>query len=119
MVFVTAHFWCWQKSHYSSPTVTKGFGGAVSPLFDPAFTRRFPHFKYKEVPDLQNRKSTPSHLFYSILFTENAVIHCLFVPNTLEIESRTRFTFSQSQYSKRLLNGIAHKQSMKYNPFDL
>ena len=34
---LTGHFWCWCKSHYSSPTATKGFGGAATPLFLPAF----------------------------------------------------------------------------------
>ena len=42
-----------RKSHCSSHIATKGFGGAVIPLFDPAFTGSFPLFSYKEVPDLQ------------------------------------------------------------------
>ena len=50
---LTGHFWCWRKSHCSSPIPTKGFGGAVNLLFDPAFTGNFPYFSYKVVPDLQ------------------------------------------------------------------
>ena len=39
---LNSHFWCWQKSHCSSPLVIKDFGGAVSPLVDPDFTGNFP-----------------------------------------------------------------------------
>ena len=60
---LTSHLWCWRKSHCSSPFATKDFGGAVSPLFDPAFARSFPYFSFKDVADLQ--KST---LFTLILF---------------------------------------------------
>ena len=63
------------------------------------------------------RKSTFSHLFCSIFFFENTAIQCFLVPNVLEIQSRTRSTLSQNQHSKRLLNAIAHKHSIKYNPF--
>ena len=63
------------------------------------------------------RKSTFSHLFYSIFFFENTVMHCLLEISTLEIQTRLRLTLSQSRHFKRLLNAIAHKHSIKYNPF--
>ena len=44
-----------------------------------------------------------------IFFPENTIICHHFVPNTLEIQSRIRLTYSQSQYSKRLLNVVTHK----------
>ena len=38
---LTGHFWCWCKSHCSSPIATKGCNdAAVIPLFSPAFTGR-------------------------------------------------------------------------------
>ena len=46
-------------------------------------------------------------------------MHCHLVPNMLEIQSRTRLTFTQSQHSKRLLFVIAHRDTIKYSPFDL
>ena len=64
------------------------------------------------------RKSTFSHLFYLKFFSEKTVIHCDLVPNTLEIQSRTRLTFLQSQHLW-LHNVNAHKHSVKHNPFDL
>ena len=51
------------ESHRSSPIATKGFGGAVNPLFCLAFVGSFPHFSYKEAPDLQK-----INLFTIILF---------------------------------------------------
>ena len=101
---LTGHFWCWRKSHCSSPVPTKGFGGAVNLLFDPAFTGNFPYFSYKVVPDLQ--KINLFKLILINIFPENTFIHCHFVCNTLEIQRRTRFTFSQNQHSKRRLNVI-------------
>ena len=100
----TNHFWCGQKSYCSSPITTKGFGGALSPLFDPAFTGSFPISAIKKY--LICWKSIFSHLFF---FSENTVIHCHLVCNTFKIQSRTTFTFSQSNYSKRLLNVVTHK----------
>ena len=61
------------------------------------------------------RKSTFSHLFYSIFSLK--IPSCILAPNTLEIQTRLRLTLSQSQHFKRLLNAIAHKHSIKYNPF--
>ena len=46
-------------------------------------------------------------------------MHCHFVFKIHEIQSGTRLTFSQSQHSERLLHIIAHKQTIKCNPFDL
>ena len=37
------------QSHWSSPIVTKRFGGAVGPLFHLAFAGSFPCFSYIEV----------------------------------------------------------------------
>ena len=65
------------------------------------------------------RKLTFPHLFYSIFYSENTNMHCHLVPNMLEIQSRTRLTFTQSQHSKRLLFVIAHRDTIKYSPFDL
>ena len=55
---VEIRFFCltdlfWKKSHCSSSIAIKDFGGAVSPLVDPAFTGNFLHFSDKEVPGLQ------------------------------------------------------------------
>ena len=98
--------WCWQKSHCSSPIAVKDFRGAVNPLVDPAFAGNFLHFSDKEVPGLQK-----INLFTLIkyFFSEYTVIHCHLVSNVLEIQSRTRLTFSQSQHSKRLRSVIKHK----------
>ena len=50
-------------------------------------------------------------LFHSIFFS--ITMHCILVPNTLEIQSKTSLALSQSGHWKRLLNAIAHK----HNPF--
>ena len=55
------------------------------------------------------RKLTFPHLFDSILFSKNMFMLCHLVPSILDILSRTRLTFSQSQNSKRLPDLIAHK----------
>ena len=89
----------------------KGFGGAVSHLFDPAFAGSFPHFSYKEVPDLQ-KINLFTLILFNIFFSENTAIHGHLVPNTLEIQSRTRLTVLQRQH-------ILHKYSVKHNSFDL
>ena len=115
---LTGHFWCWQKSHCCSLIATKGFGGAASHLSDPAFAESFPHCSYKEVPDLQ-KINLFTLILFNIFFSENTAIHCHLVPNTLEIQSRTRLKFLQSQHSKRVHNVIAHKYSVKYNSLDL
>ena len=106
--FITSHFWCWGKLHYISPIAAKGFGGAVSPLFDPAFTGSFPHFSYNKVPDLQQKINLFSLILFNI-FLRKSHHPLVYFPNTHEIQSKIRFTFLQSQYSKRLLNVIAHK----------
>ena len=105
--FLSGHFWGWGESYFSSSIATKGFGGAVSSIFDAAFTRSFPHFSFKEVLDLQ-KINLFTLILFSFFFPENTVIHCHLVPNNLEIQSRTRFTFLQNQYSERLHNVIAH-----------
>ena len=51
------------QSSRSSPIATKGFGGAVRPLFCPAFSGSVPNFSYKKVPDLKK-----INLFTLILF---------------------------------------------------
>ena len=61
------------------------------------------------------RKSTFSHLFYSIFSLK--IPSCILAPKTLEIQTRLRLTLSQSLHFKRLLNAIAHKHSIKHNPF--
>lgn len=45
---LTGHFWCWNKSHWSSPIVTKGSNSVVSLLFYLAFTGSFGHFNYEK-----------------------------------------------------------------------
>ena len=110
-------FFVLTQSHCSSPITTKSCAGAVRPLFCTSFIRSFPHFSYKEVPNLQK-----INLFTLVLFNfffENTVMHCLLAPNTLEIQTRLRLTLSQSQHFKRLLNAITHKHSIIYNPFIL
>ena len=79
------------KSHCSSPIATESFGSAVNPLFDPAFTH-FPHFSFKEVPELK-KINLFTLILFNIFLSENTIIHCYLIPNTLEIQSRTRFTF--------------------------
>ena len=108
---LTGHFWGWQKPHCCSLIATKGFSGAVSHLFDPAFAGSFPHFSYKEVPDLQ-KVNLFTLILFNIFFSENTAIHCHLVLNTLEIQSRTRLTVLQRQH-------ILHKYSVKHNSFDL
>ena len=66
---LTGHFWCWWKPKCSSPIATKGFGGAVSPLFDPAFNGSVPHFSYKEMLDLQENNLFTLALF-NIFFSK-------------------------------------------------
>ena len=65
---MTGHFWCWQKS----PIAIKDFGGAVSPLIDPAFTGNFLHFNDKEVPGFQT-----INLFTLIKYFSQENIHPL------------------------------------------
>ena len=70
--------------HCSSSIANKGFGGAVSPLFNPDFTGNFSQLSYKEVPDLQ--EITFPHLFsFFFFFQQNNFIYCPLVPNTFEI----------------------------------
>ena len=84
----------------------------LSPFFDPAFTRSFPVSAIKKC--LIFKKLIFLH---SIFFSENIVIHYYhLVPNTLDIQSWTRFTFLQSQNSKRSLNVITHKHSKNTTP---
>ena len=64
---LTGHFWCSRKSRCSSPVASNGFGCAVNPLFYPAFTGNFPHFSYKEVPNLQKINLFTFILFYIFL----------------------------------------------------
>ena len=47
----------------SSPIAIKDFGGAVGPPFCLAFSWSIPHFRYKELPDLQKKQP-----FFSISF---------------------------------------------------
>ena len=98
---MTSHFWVWRKSHCSSSIATE------LPCFSQLLLEALTHFSYKEVNDLQKIKLF-MHLFYPIFFKRNTVTYCNLVPNTLEIQIKTRLTFSQSQHSKRLLNVIAH-----------
>ena len=76
--FITSHFWCWGKLHYISPIAAKGFGGAVSPLFDPAFTGSFPHFSYNKVPDLQQKINLFSLILFNIFMrkSHHPLLYC-------------------------------------------
>ena len=103
---LTGHFWCWQKS----PIAIKDFGGAVSPLIDPAFTGNFLHFSDKEVPGFQT-----INLFTLIKYFPQKNIHPL--PSCSQHPWNPRS--SQSQHFKRLHDVIKHKPSEKYNHFDL
>ena len=91
LICVTGHVWCWWKSHCSSPVATKGFGGTVSPQFDPAFIGSSHHFSHKEVPDLQK----PFHT-YLIFFSKNWVIYCHLFPNTLKSKEEEGWHFSKA-----------------------
>ena len=109
------------KSSYQSqkcPVLppANGFGLAVSSLCDSALLEAFPFSAIKKC--LICKKSAFSCLSYSIFFSENTAIHCHLVPNTLEMQSITRFLFLQRQHSKRLHNVITYKHS-KHNSFDL
>ena len=108
---LTGHFWCWRKSSCSSPIATKRLQWRCS-----KFTV-LPSFFLKKC--LICRKLTFPHFFGSIVFSKNTVMLCHLVPSFLEIQSRTKLTYPQSQHSKRLLNVIGHRHTIKYNPFDL
>ena len=82
---------------------TKGFHGAVSPLFSTAFSRSVSHFSYKKYPTY--KKSTFLHLFNSIFFSE---FHL--VPKKAWSHSRTRLTFSQSHHFRKLLTSSQTKR---------
>ena len=112
-LFLTSHFCCWGKLHYISPIATTSFGGAVSPLFDPAFTGSFPHFSYNKVSDLQQKINLFSLILFNIFLrkSHHPLLYCSQQPWN---PKQKRFTFLHSQHSKRLLSVIAHKHSIKY-----
>ena len=120
---LTGHIWVWRKSHCSSPIATK------FPCFSQLSLETSTHFSYKEVPYLQ--KST--FPCTSIFFTRNTVIYCHHVPNTLEIQIKTRLNFCKANIPRgySVLSHIhtlplhtcththPHTHTIKYNPFDL
>ena len=112
---LASHFLCWRNHIAVHLLQLRVVPVQYAPCFVHLSLEAFPISAIRKC--LICRKSTFSHLFYSMLFFENTVMHCLVVPSTFEIQSTTRSTLPQSQYFKTLRNGIAHKRSIKYIPF--
>ena len=86
-------FWCWHKSHCSSPIATKGFGSAVSLLFWPTFAWSFPNFRCKEFPDLQKNQPFPFYFmqYFSLKIPSCIVIMFPIIPLSSKAEQGWHF----------------------------
>ena len=112
---LTSHFWCSRKSHCRSPIATDGFGCAVSPYSIEILLKPFPISAINKC--LICRKSTFSHLFYSIFFQKisSSIVILFQTPLKSKVEQGLHFRKNQHSW---LHNIIAHKHSIKHNPFD-
>ena len=111
---LTGHFCCWRNHIAVHLLQLRVLLVQYVPCFVHLSLEAFPISAVRKC--LICRKSTFSLVLFNFFF-ENTVMHCLLVPNTLKIQISLRLTLSQSQHIKRLLNVIAHKHSIKYNPF--
>ena len=104
---LTGHFCCWRNQIVVHLLQLRVLLMQYVPCFLHLSLEAFPISAIRKC--LICRKSTFSHLFYSIFSLK--IPSCILAPNTLEIQTRLRLTLSQSQHFKRLLNAITHKHS--------